>query len=343
LATTTLNAQSYSDTGLSPSTAYAYNVAAYDAAGNISAQSNQASATTQAVASPPPSSVTTIFQSDSTKGFNDVELSGSDFIVTESNTSNTNNRLLRISPSGTLSVIATYPGQLRGITLSGSDFIVTGYNSSQGNVLLKITSDGATSTIASNISSGGALTDVAILGSDYIVVDTASNRLLRVTSSGSISTFATSLYGAKGIKVLNSDIIVSGTDGGGQCLGTLYKVSSSGTVSVIAAETKLYICSRYLSVALDGSNFVVDSDTGYKSITSAGVISLIANPSLDGQRIGALKIGSDIVAALSFPARLLRITPSTSSLDPRAKNIAAISLMINSLNEILKELSKLLK
>ncbi len=39
---------SYSDTGLSPSTAYSYTVAAYDAAGNVSSQSSSASATTQA-------------------------------------------------------------------------------------------------------------------------------------------------------------------------------------------------------------------------------------------------------------------------------------------------------
>ena len=45
---------SYQDTGLSPSTAYSYTLAAYDAAGNASAQSASASATTQAVAPSPP-------------------------------------------------------------------------------------------------------------------------------------------------------------------------------------------------------------------------------------------------------------------------------------------------
>ncbi len=42
---------SYSDTGLSASTAYSYTIAAYDAAGNTSVQSSHASATTQAAGS----------------------------------------------------------------------------------------------------------------------------------------------------------------------------------------------------------------------------------------------------------------------------------------------------
>ena len=43
----------YSNTGLAPSTQYSYTVAAYDAAGNVSAQSASASATTQAPPIPP--------------------------------------------------------------------------------------------------------------------------------------------------------------------------------------------------------------------------------------------------------------------------------------------------
>mgnify|MGYP001610231013 CR=1 FL=1 len=45
----------YSDTGLTASTTYSYAVAAFDAAGNTSVQSNEASATTQSATVPPPS------------------------------------------------------------------------------------------------------------------------------------------------------------------------------------------------------------------------------------------------------------------------------------------------
>jgi chitodextrinase len=52
----TVTGTSYSNVGLTPSTPYSYTVAAYDAAGNTSAQSPAASATTQAGTVTPPSS-----------------------------------------------------------------------------------------------------------------------------------------------------------------------------------------------------------------------------------------------------------------------------------------------
>jgi hypothetical protein len=55
----TVTGTSYQDSGLDASTAYSYTVAAYDAAGNTSAQSASASATTQAVTSTPTQPVVT--------------------------------------------------------------------------------------------------------------------------------------------------------------------------------------------------------------------------------------------------------------------------------------------
>src|SRR5213076_1948757 len=55
----TTSATSFPNTGLSPSTTYSYTVAAFDAAGNLSAQSSPASATTPAAADTAPPSVPT--------------------------------------------------------------------------------------------------------------------------------------------------------------------------------------------------------------------------------------------------------------------------------------------
>src|SRR6059058_2343390 len=54
----TTGATSFANTGLSPSTTYSYTVAAYDAAGNLSAQSSPASATTPAPPDTTPPAVT---------------------------------------------------------------------------------------------------------------------------------------------------------------------------------------------------------------------------------------------------------------------------------------------
>jgi len=53
---TMTTATSYADAGLSPSTNYTYTVVAFDAAGNVSAQSSPASATTPGGTPPPPTS-----------------------------------------------------------------------------------------------------------------------------------------------------------------------------------------------------------------------------------------------------------------------------------------------
>ena len=59
---TSVTGTTYQNTGLSPSTTYSYTVAAYDAVGNTSGQSTIASAATQAVTTPPPTSGGADFQ-----------------------------------------------------------------------------------------------------------------------------------------------------------------------------------------------------------------------------------------------------------------------------------------
>jgi chitodextrinase len=78
IATTT--ATFYTNTGLSPSTTYSYAVAAFDAAGNLSAQSSPASATTPAApdTTPPTVSITAPSNGATVKGTVTVTASASD-------------------------------------------------------------------------------------------------------------------------------------------------------------------------------------------------------------------------------------------------------------------------
>ena len=81
----TTSGTSYSNTAISASTAYSYTIAAYDAAGNTSAQSSAASATTQA---PPTASTTTLvahYKFDETSGTSAADASGNGFTATLGN------------------------------------------------------------------------------------------------------------------------------------------------------------------------------------------------------------------------------------------------------------------
>src|SRR5437667_2606364 len=76
----TTSTTSYANTGLSASTTYTYNVAAFDAAGNVSAQSSPASATTQAPpdTTPPTVSITSPVSVATVSGTTTVTASASD-------------------------------------------------------------------------------------------------------------------------------------------------------------------------------------------------------------------------------------------------------------------------
>ncbi|TMH84823.1 MAG: hypothetical protein E6H45_10580, partial [Betaproteobacteria bacterium] len=76
----TTSATSFPNTGLSPSTTYSYTVAAFDAAGNLSAQSSPASATTPAASdtTPPTVSITSPANGAPVKGTVIVTASASD-------------------------------------------------------------------------------------------------------------------------------------------------------------------------------------------------------------------------------------------------------------------------
>src|SRR5205809_184314 len=76
----TTSTTSFTNTGLSPSTTYSYTVAAFDAAGNLSAQSSAASATTQAApdTTPPTVSITAPTSGATVSGTTTVSATASD-------------------------------------------------------------------------------------------------------------------------------------------------------------------------------------------------------------------------------------------------------------------------
>src|SRR5206468_251678 len=76
----TTSTTSFTNTGLSPSTTYTYAVAAFDAAGNLSAQSSPASATTPAAGdtTPPAASITSPGNGQTVRGTVPLTASASD-------------------------------------------------------------------------------------------------------------------------------------------------------------------------------------------------------------------------------------------------------------------------
>ena len=131
IATTT--SASFSDSGLLPSTSYAYTVAAYDGAGNTSAQSSPVTATTQAVSPPPSSGGTTSGGGGGNGGYTPPPT------TTQSTTTPTTTPTAAISyPDNTLLKSADEPeiyvisgGQLRWIP---SIEVFSAYNYNWGNI-----------------------------------------------------------------------------------------------------------------------------------------------------------------------------------------------------------------
>ena len=98
---TTVTGTSYSNTGLTASTAYSYTVRATDAAGNLSPNSSTASATTQGVTSPPPPPSTKFSINDR------VQVSSGPLNVRA--TANTTGTLLGTQPTSALGTIVAGP------------------------------------------------------------------------------------------------------------------------------------------------------------------------------------------------------------------------------------------
>jgi chitodextrinase len=178
---TTTAGTSYQDTGRSPSTTYTYRVAAYDAAGNVSTQSSQASATTPAL---PDTKTPTV-----PKGLKAIVVSTTQ--INLSWTASTDN----VGVAG----YKIYQNNIQIGTTASTSYQSTGLNTNTSYTYRVAAYDGAGNTSAKSL---GVTTKTQPLPSTMFTigdrVQTISNASVRSAPSSSGTTSGTQLKGAMG-------------------------------------------------------------------------------------------------------------------------------------------------
>lgn len=345
----------FTDGSLTPSTSYSYTVAAYDAAGNVSAQSSPISATT--AASPSPSAFSTSVIADFT-AFSpvspwDVAMNGSDFVVTDADEQKGLGRLFRVTPSGQISTIASGFGRLFGVGVNGSDIFVT----TKAGDLVRIASNGTTTTIAQGVVSPGFQADIAFSGSDIIITDDSGGRLLRVTLGGVVSVIASGLINISSVVASGQNLIISHQDSNHNTL--LSRVAPNGAVSILWSSAFAVGQGTFNALAVIGSDIFAflgnDSSSLYR-FTQDGVFIAKKIVTLTGitsgiQIFGLTTDGSDIIAPFGTytissgsSGKLLRIKPASITLVPTPSSLASILQSFSTaLADIQKQIQKLLR
>jgi chitodextrinase len=169
--TTTANT-SYSDNNLSASTNYSYTVSAYDAAGNSSAQSSAASATTQSGIV----SGNNIYIAQDQSGTGDGSSCANAYAVSFFNTAaNWGAGAGQIGPGTIVHLCGTFTGA------EGSNMLTTHGNGNSGNPATILFEPGAVLT-APYWSASGAL----IINNSYVVVDGGANGIIEATANGTL-------------------------------------------------------------------------------------------------------------------------------------------------------------
>ena len=234
IATSATN--SYSNTGLTASTQYSYTVSAYDAAGNNSAQSSSASATTPAVGSPTatlsanPASITSGQSSTLTwSSANATSCSGSGFSA--SGVSGSTN----VSPTVTTTYTVTCTGT--GGTSSPASATVTVSSGASGSKIIYLTS-GTSWTVPSDWNSandsieviggggGGGYAGSGGAGGDYCEIldfnaSAGASIPITIGAGGSAGTSGSHTGGSGGTTTFNtSSLVAPGGGGGGTAAGT---------------------------------------------------------------------------------------------------------------------------
>ena len=211
---------SFSNTGLTASTNYSYYVTAYDAAGNNSAQSNTASATTQA--SGFAITVTQTSNGTITPGTTSVSPGGSQtFTITPNANYNISSILADGANQTALSTwtdLGTQGGntRIRAIVNVGGGVVVAG-----GETVIRSTNNGLTWTNLGALPGGVLVLELTYAGNNTVIAGTTNGRLFRSTNGGQTWTDLGTQYAQTHIyalKSLGNGVVLAGTQPGGLIL-----------------------------------------------------------------------------------------------------------------------------
>lgn len=240
-----------------------------------------------------------------------IAMSGFDYIVTTVDLSRNTGRLIKVTPAGDISTIASFDKRIFGVAVSGSDFIVSDGNSN----ILRVTAAGMVSTIASGVTGNNFDSDIAVSGSDFVVTDYDGGRLLRVTPSGVISVIASGLWHANSVTVDGTDFIVAANTRTSTGTGnaTLYRVTPEGRISVIVEFSGF----GSFSVTKAGPYYYANYGYDLVRIAADRTRSVVASIPPEGQVLDLTSNGSEIIATDYSNARLLKITvPNGTTVAP---------------------------
>jgi len=234
----------------------------------------------------------------------DVAFDGTDYIVTAVDLDHNASRLLKVTPSGTISIIASFKKKIFGVAIDGADYVVTDGN---GN-LLKISAKGAVTTIATEVTTPNFPADVALQGSDYVVTDYNGGRLLDVAQDGTVSVIASGLKHITSVLPDGASYLIGANSHEGEPM--LYRIVSGAPIPFVNLRAWLGYgtVGKITKVA---SDYYIAAGTSILRVTPDGSVSVIPT----GHNIqGLTNDGSNIIATDFSKPKLLQISIATSTI-----------------------------
>ncbi|MDE3093981.1 MAG: fibronectin type III domain-containing protein [Acidobacteriota bacterium] len=210
-----------------------------------------------------------------------------------------NNRVIKITPAGSLSTVGTGFSSPQGVALdsSGDVFVANTGN----NQVVKITPAGAQSTVGSGFASPQG---VAVDSSgDVFVANTGNNQVVKITPAGARSTVGSGLSRPTGVALDSSGDVVVADTGNNQVV----KVTPAGAQSVLDTHF-----ASPAGVAVDSSGDVFVANTGNNQvvkITPTGAQSTMGSGFASPQGV-AVDSSGDVFVADTGNNQVVKITPS---------------------------------